>query len=238
MKTTLIIAAMLALSAGTAAQDPGYKDDRARQTKQIKTDGYDEIAVSGSYTVELVPGTEGNITVSGDADDLKKLVVESDGSTLSIHHNKEFGWKGSKRTVRITVPFESIDGVTLAGSGSITAKDAIKADSFEAALSGSGKLSLNVDAKDMEVSMSGSGRIELKGHANKLESSLSGSGELEAYGLTASTAEATVSGSGNCQVNCTEAITARVSGSGRINYKGNPAKEDTKVSGSGRVSKS
>lgn len=228
MKTTLIIAAVLALSANAAAQD----------LKQIKTEGYDEIAVSGSYTVELVAGTEGNITVSGDAGDLEKLVVESDGGTLKIHHNKEFGWKTSKKPVKITVPFESLTEVVLSGSGSITAKDIIKADFFQAVLSGSGKLSLNVNAKQLEASMSGSGKIELKGNANKLESSLSGSGHLEAYGLTAATAEANVSGSGNCQVNCTEAIVARVSGSGRINYKGNPAKEDTKVSGSGRVSKS
>ncbi|RZJ66614.1 MAG: DUF2807 domain-containing protein [Flavobacterium sp.] len=228
MKNTITFAAILAVSAFATAQE----------SKDIKTEKYDEIVVAGSYTVELVSGIEGEITVSGEADDLKKLVVESDGSTLKIHHNKEFGWKGNKKPVKITVPVESINKVTLSGSGSITGANVIKTNHFEATLSGSGKINLNLDAGEIEVSMSGSGKIELKGKADKFESNISGSGNIKAFELATATANANLSGSGNCEINCSEAIVARISGSGRIHYKGNPAKEDTKIVGSGGVTKS
>ncbi|MGV6832311.1 MAG: GIN domain-containing protein, partial [bacterium] len=45
-----------------------------------------------------------------------------------------------------------------------------------------------------------------------------------------------VAGSGDAEVVCRESLKARVAGSGDIEYKGNPAKEDTKVSGSGSIS--
>lgn len=228
MRKTIYITALLAVSALASAQ----------QTKAITTEKYDEIVVAGSYTVELVAGTEGAITVSGDAEDLKKLKIESDGTTLKIQRDREFGWKGNKKAVIITVPVESINEVTLSGSGSITNKHLLKTDHFEATLSGSGKIALNVEAKNMDIAMSGSGQITLKGKTDTLESNLSGSGNVQAFELSAVTANANLSGSGNCEVSCSDAIVARVSGSGRIHYKGNPVKEDTKVAGSGKIVKS
>ncbi|WP_278021592.1 GIN domain-containing protein [Flavobacterium ginsengisoli] len=56
--------------------------------------------------------------------------------------------------------------------------------------------------------------------------------------LKSKVVEANVSGSGNSKVACDESLTARVSGSGNIRYVGNPEKKDTKVSGSGTISKS
>ena len=45
-----------------------------------------------------------------------------------------------------------------------------------------------------------------------------------------------VAGSGDIEVVSNKSLYARVSGSGDIEYKGNPDKEDTKVSGSGTIS--
>jgi hypothetical protein len=43
-------------------------------------------------------------------------------------------------------------------------------------------------------------------------------------------------GSGDMEIVSHQSLKARVSGSGDIEYKGNPSKEDTKVSGSGSIS--
>ncbi len=226
MKKT-IIAAILAVSGFASAQ----------QSKTFKTSEYDKISVSSSYTVVLVKGKEGEITATGNQEDLSNLVVETKGVVLKIRPEKQ-NWKGNKNKVTITIPFESVDGVTLSGSGSITSSETLKADTFNVAVSGSGRINLKIDAKTMEAALSGSGRIELAGKTAKSETNISGSGKILAYALQSAVADANVSGSGSCEVNCTEAITARISGSGRISYKGNPEKEDTKVAGSGSISKS
>lgn len=220
------LATILAVSSLAAAQ----------QTKTFKTSGYDSVGVSGSYTVVFVNGNEGNITATGDQKDLDNLIVETEDGKLKIYPDNKI--KGGKKSVTVTVPVEAIEGVALSGSGSITSKDALKADEFNIALSGSGKIALNVNAKQLEAAMSGSGTIELSGNANKVESNLSGSGRIEAFDLKSATAEVNISGSGECELHCSEELTARISGSGRISYKGNPQKEDTKVVGSGRITKS
>jgi len=47
-----------------------------------------------------------------------------------------------------------------------------------------------------------------------------------------------VAGSGDIRIYCNGVLKARVAGSGDIKYKGNPSKEDTKVAGSGDITKS
>jgi len=223
----LILAGLMAVSGLSAAQ----------QTKNFQTSGYDGISVAGPYTVVLSDGKEGNITATGEADDLEALIVESDGKNLTIKPEK--GWKNRpKRNVRITIPFESINAVKLAGSGSITSSELISATNLSIALAGSGHISLKAKADTIDAKISGSGDLELSGNTTKVETNLSGSGEIHAFGLYSAIAEANISGSGNCEINCSEQITARISGSGNIVYKGNPDVEDTKVSGSGRITKS
>jgi hypothetical protein len=46
-----------------------------------------------------------------------------------------------------------------------------------------------------------------------------------------------ISGSGNASVWANESIEAKISGSGDIDYRGNPNKEITKISGSGSINK-
>ena len=66
--------------------------------------------------------------------------------------------------------------------------------------------------------------------------SISGSGDFSGFDLNADNTEVSISGSGNVEVVSNSSIKAYVSGSGDVDYKGNPDKEDTKVSGSGRIS--
>ena len=92
-------------------------------------------------------------------------------------------------------------------------------------------------ATNVDVTLTGSGDINLSGSTAEITTVLSGSGDIDTSKLKAQTADATVSGSGDTTVYCTEMILARVSGSGDIQYKGDPKKKDTKVNGSGSISK-
>ncbi|MCO4821981.1 MAG: DUF2807 domain-containing protein, partial [Flavobacteriaceae bacterium] len=56
------------------------------------------------------------------------------------------------------------------------------------------------------------------------------------FGLQSNHTEASVAGSGDIEIVSNKSLKARVSGSGDIEYKGNPDKEDSKVSGSGSIS--
>lgn len=205
-------------------------------TETRNTSDYDSVKISGSFDVDLVSGREGTISIKGEENLMPYIKVEVEDHVLKIYTQKNTSIRKSKR-VQITVPFEKISEVSLAGSGDIQTKNNIKSDTFKAKLSGSGNFNLGVDSNDFDLSLSGSGNVRLKGTADNFSTKLSGSGDIDAGDLKSKNVQVNVSGSGNSRVNCNESLTARVSGSGNIKYGGNPEKRDVKVSGSGNISK-
>lgn len=207
-------------------------------TETRTTIDYDGIKISGFFDVNLVSGKEGNITIHGEQNILEYIDVEVVDQVLKIGTKNGYNLKLSQgKSINIAVPFESISSLVLSGSGDIISKDVIKSNTFEAKLSGSGDLKLAVDTKKFNMSLSGSGDIELQGIADDLITTISGSGDINASRLQSKTANVSISGSGDTKVNCSESLFVRVSGSGDIVYYGNPAKKDTKVIGSGEISK-
>lgn len=207
-------------------------------TETRTTTTYDGIKISGFFDVDLVAGKEGSITIKGEQNILDYIDVEVVDNVLKIGTEKGYYFKTSTgKSVHITIPFESISALVLSGSGDIISKNIIKADAFDAKLSGSGDLKLMVDTQKFNMSLSGSGDIILKGTTDDFISSISGSGDINASDLKSKTVNVSISGSGDTKVNCSESLYARVSGSGDIVYYGNPAKKDTKVVGSGEISR-
>ena len=207
-------------------------------TKNISTSDYDKVAVSGFFEVELVSGEEGKITLQAEENFIEYIIIKVENNTLKINVENEV-WLNPSRghKVLITVPFESLTGVSLAGSGDIRSKNKIKAAEFKSTLSGSGDVHLDIDAKEVIGEVTGSGDMVLKGQSEDFKCTVTGSGDLNASDLESANVSAKVTGSGDCKVYCTESLEARVTGSGDISYYGDPKKKDTKVTGSGDISK-
>lgn len=242
MKQTLLLGISLLLTTITYAQwGKKIKGNGDRTTIERTTGDYDVIAASGWFDVILVEGSEGNLTLEGESNLLEHIKTEVKNDKLVIKVAKGVNlqpssWKNNGG-IYITVPVESVSGVTLSGSGDIVSETTISATNFYTNLSGSGDITLSVEAEDVSASMSGSGDINLKGKANNFEAKISGSGDIKAYDLEADNVNASISGSADIRVTANEMLKARVSGSGDIHYKGNPKKIDSKASGSGDISK-
>lgn len=208
-------------------------------TIERSTGDYDAVAVSGWFDVDLVEGNEGDISLKGEENLLEYIITEVKNGKLVIKVEKGMNLKPSswKDGIHVTVPVESINAVSLSGSGDIVGKNTIKTANFNTSMSGSGDITLDVDANAIDASMSGSGDINLSGSTTDFNVTISGSGDIKAYELDADNVDATVSGSADIKVTANESLKARVSGSGDIHYKGNPEKLDTKTSGSGDITK-
>lgn len=205
-------------------------------TKEITTSDYESVSVAGSFHVTLVKGNEGKISIKGEENIIAHIIVETKKGDLQIRTEKGYNLMPTKgKKIEITVPVESINNVSLAGSGDIVADFTIKSTTFKTSLAGSGDINLRVDTDSIEANLSGSGDIKLSGKTKSFEGNVSGSGDIEAFELVAERSKVALSGSGNISTNCSEFIEARVAGSGDIEYKGNPKKIDTKVAGSGKI---
>jgi len=208
-------------------------------SRDRSTGDYDAISVSGSFDVDLVAGAEGKVTVYADENLQEWIITEVKNGTLVIKTENGVNLRPSNWNdgIRITVPVEAISAVTLSGSGDISGKTLLKAPEFSTTMSGSGDINLEVETDELSASMSGSGDMNLKGATGRFKVAISGSGDIDAYDLQAREVDASISGSADIRVNVNELLKARVSGSGNIRYRGNPAKIDTKASGSGDISR-
>ncbi|MFK2820802.1 head GIN domain-containing protein [Flavobacteriaceae sp. LMIT009] len=205
-------------------------------TETRSTGDYDGVKCAGSMDYVLVAGTEGKITIEAESNLMEYIVTEIKNNNLIVKVKKGYNLKPSfNKALKVTIPFKDISSVSLAGSGDVWNEDKIKSNSLDVSLAGSGDMVLDIEANSVEGSLAGSGDMTLKGNTNDLTVKVAGSGDISAFGLQANNTKASVAGSGDIEVVSNKSLYARVSGSGDIEYKGNPDKEDTKVSGSGTI---
>ena len=241
MKTIKITISFLLLSvltiASTYAQwgsNTKIKGNGNVITQNRSTSEYEGVSVGGSFTVVLIAGKEGNITLNGEENILPYIVTEVKRGTLQVRYKKNTNVK-TTRKLTVTVPVEAINQVSLGGSGDVESSATLKANNFKVNLGGSGKIDLNLDASNVTASIGGSGKIVLGGSSKTLRCSIAGSASIKAYDLKTIELNANISGSGSIRTTVSEKIKAKVVGSGSIYYKGKPKYIDSKSVGSGDV---
>ncbi|WP_353778679.1 DUF2807 domain-containing protein [Winogradskyella sp. 3972H.M.0a.05] len=201
------------------------------------TSDYDAVKCAGSFDYILVAGEEGKLTIEGEENLLEYIITEVKDNKLIVKTKNNVNLKTSwNKTIKVTIPFKDISVVALSGSGDLYNKDVIKSDDLVVALAGSGDVILDINTQKVKGAVSGSGDLTLKGNTNDLDARVAGSGDFHGFNLEANNTVVSVAGSGDAEVVSRKSLKARVSGSGDIEYKGNPEKEDTKVSGSGSIS--
>ena len=204
-------------------------------TKTHTTSDYHKVNVVGFMDVILEKGTEGTIRVTTDENIHQYVTIESNNGVLNIKIKNKVNNIQLSRSINIKVPFTSLDNVSLTGSGDVLTNDKIKSDQFEAKVTGSGSMNLDIDVNRIDAKVTGSGDLKIIGSATDLKIKVIGSGDFEGGSLIAQNVEAYVSGSGDAVVVAKSSIKARVTGSGDIEYLGNPSTSDNKVSGSGDI---
>jgi len=240
MKTTTTLLALFISISMVNAQNWGknkIKGSGNEVTVTRSTSDYDEISTGGAFSVELVAGKEGTITMVGDDNLLELIVTKVENNKLKIYIEKGTWFDSRGEKIKITIPFEDISKIDFGGSGKITTKSPIKTNNLEVNMSGSGNAKIDADTTSLAAILSGSGNLNVKGATSDINVKLSGSGEIDSSNVTSENATALISGSGNIELNCSKSLTAKISGSGNIIYSGNPESVDKKVSGSGNITK-
>lgn len=233
--TVLVFLLSTTISCAQWGNNKKIKGDGNITTETRSTGSYDGLKAAGPMDFKLVQGTEGNITIKGDANLMEYIVTEVKDGKLVVKVENGKNLKPTQ-TIVVTVPYESIESVSLAGSGDIENSGTIKADAFEVSLAGSGDINLKIDTNSVESSIAGSGDIALNGTTTNLTTKITGSGDFNGKSLNSKNVTAKITGSGDASVVCNGELKARVTGSGDVSYSGKPTSKDTKVTGSGSVS--
>lgn len=201
------------------------------------TNDYDQVALEGSMDVELISGNEGELSIQAESNLMEYILTEVSGDRLKIYIEKGVQLDASRNMeIKIKVPIEDLEAVSLTGSGDIISSNKIAANDFKVSLTGSGDIELELESQKVQGRITGSGDIILSGTTEEFDCGVTGSGDFNAARLKANKVSATVSGSGDIEVYAVGHLKSRVSGSGDITYKGNPKHQDFKTFGSGSIS--
>ncbi|OUJ71650.1 head GIN domain-containing protein [Hymenobacter crusticola] len=235
---------------------PSFRSGRLASREVRQVSAFTELKLAGSPKVILRQGSPQKVELEGDPADLARVETnvsngqlrigiknndghgssDSDGGLLSRVLNSSNNVNIGPITVYVTMP--EIKALSVSGSGSIKAAEAIKATTLDLAVSGSGNLSLaQLQSTAVSSAVSGSGSITVVGAAPRHDVRISGSGNVQSADLRAEASKVSISGSGNCQVNATKTLDARIAGSGSIYVTGNP-QINSSIAGSGRVHRS
>ncbi|WP_299549560.1 head GIN domain-containing protein [Seonamhaeicola sp.] len=235
-KRTVLFLFSLFVAGASYAQWNSVKGNGNMTTVTRTTGDYDGIKCAGNMDFVLVSGNEGQIKIEGEENLMEYIVTEVKGSNLIVKVKNGKTLKSSKgKTIKVTIPFEAISKVSLAGSGDLWNESPISASDLDVSLAGSGDIVLDVKATSAKGAVAGSGDLTLKGSTNNLEVKVAGSGDFHGFSLESNNTEVSIAGSGDAKVVSNESIKGRVAGSGDIVYRGNPEKEDNKVAGSGTI---
>ena len=232
MKRILILTAFIIALTGTKLM--AGSQGSSKETRDLK--GFTSVSFGIAGDLYITIGSEYKVVLEGKKDLLDDILTEVSSDRLVIKKDRS-NWSGFNERITIYITMPEIKGLGVSGSGKAEIRDAVKTETLNLSVSGSGNIYVSeITAENLDCHISGSGNINItgKGQVAKGEISVSGSGNYKGDELQIGTLGASISGSGNCTCNVTQSLRASVSGSGNVNYAGDP-KVDARVSGSGKV---
>jgi hypothetical protein len=208
---------------------------------QVRNTGYfNQLHFDGAYTIYLSQGDTCSVKVEAEPKVLDKVTTEVKNNTLKVD-TKNGGWfccwGHGREDIKVHITVKDLKSIVIDGSADLAGKGKFVCDTLELSISGSGDINLETESKMLETSIAGSGDVKLIGKAQSFSAAIAGSGDIKAFGLAADKCEVSIAGSGDCQVNAVQELEVSIAGSGEVSYKGNPAKVNNSVSGSGEINK-
>ena len=167
-------------------------------TKNIKVDNFTGLNLAGSPNVTYTQKAgkpEVEVYTSDNIVDLLDINVVN--NTLNIKFKK--GVSVSYNKLEIRVSSETLNNISVAGSGNVELANGLKTDHLKVSVAGSGDIDAdNITCTgNLNVSVAGSGDIEGSNiTCANLTASIAGSGDLKLDNVSAAGTEASVSGSG------------------------------------------
>jgi len=202
------------------------------QTRAVEA-AFTRVVARGPFDVEIRGGAAASVVVfaAPGRHELVRTLVK-DGSLVIEPASRE----QAREDVRVSVTLPSLEGIELAGSGSVRAEAGPEPRDVGLALRGSGSLAWSGATRSLSAEVDGSGNLRVDGPAPSLHAAVSGSGNL-AYRGTAKSVTLAVAGSGDARLDGRgDSLKVATTGSGRVDARGFAARDvEISTAGSGDV---
>lgn len=195
---------------------------------------YDQLLVSNAIDIIYIPDSIDNISVSAEADELKKISIENNHGTLTIKRASHLFSMNNSSNVTVTIHHSHLKDVSLSGASDFTNKDTLVSEHFTLKLSGASDAHIHIKAVDIESIISGASDATMAGYCKNLTLISSGASDFDGSHLNNLNTEVQISGASSAKVSTINTLKGNVSGASELVYKGNPTK-DINPSGSSEI---
>jgi len=202
------------------------------ETRQVAS--FNGVVIRGSMDLILTQDPTQSLRVEAEDNIVPLITTTVDNGTLIVD-NRECIM--TTRGIRIYASIPQVRLIRIEGSGDATTTGTIASPALDLSIEGSGSITMNIDGETVKSTIDGSGDIDLSGKAGAHTVLIDGSGDLNAEDMPVGRYSITIDGSGDCHVNVLDTLDVVINGSGDVTYKGNPGTVNTKINGSGSVSK-
>lgn len=203
------------------------------KTQSRKLDDFTKIDMSIPGNIKIITGDSASIKITSCESYLNAITFEVRRDRLMLNGDICIA---DNDDVSIVITLPELCGISISGSANVFSETPIRTDELDIAVSGSGKVSLNVFTNSIICDIAGSGDINLNGTTKILDVDIEGSGSFKGLGLNSYKAYVEIAGSGNASVVALNKLEAKVAGSGEIKYSGEPELH-IDITGSGKVNK-
>lgn len=211
----------------------------AQSSRDISVKNFKSIAVSSGIDLYLTQGNTEALTIKGDNDLIKDVVIEQGNGNIHIKYKEGVNWGRlfKNQSIKVYVNYKTLTGLSASGGSDIYTQNNLKSDVLNLRASGGSDLKLSLTVKDLSLTISGGSDADLKGSGENLQLTASGGSDVNAFRYIVNNAKATVSGGSDANIYVNKALEASASGGSDVNYKGNASVRKTSSSKSGDINR-
>lgn len=207
------------------------------QSRNVEVKNFNSVGVSSGIDLYLTQAGSETLTIKGDNDLIRDVVVEQKGTSLIIKYKDGINWSRlfKNQSIKVYLNYKTLRSIAASGGSDVFTTNVLKADALNLAASGGADMKLNLSVRDLRIASSGGSDLELKGSGENLSIATSGGSDIDAFGYVVNNARVAASGGSDANVYVNKALEAIASGGSDVNYKGHPAVKKSGSSRSGDV---
>ena len=176
--------------------------------------GATEVAVSGALSVDIGPGAEAKVEISGDDNIVPLITTEVNGGRIEIAARKSLR---SKVPLVIRVSLPRLTAVSVSGASNAVVHDA--------------------KGESLKLVAEGASKLRADGAVQQLTLEASGASDADLDQLAVERARARLSDASEAEVAVSRALDAHLSGASTLKYRGDPPELKQEVNGASSLVK-
>ncbi|MBC7947333.1 MAG: DUF2807 domain-containing protein [Chitinophagaceae bacterium] len=188
-------------------------------TKDIAVQPFDQMTVSGAFSVQLSQGNKEEVKIEADDNLQSYFEVKNEGSKLVISMKKDVNIS-TKKKMKVFITFRKLKEMDLKTVGDVSSDQTLSFDDLKIGNKSVGSVTLKLNAGKLTIDNKSVGDIKLSGKAENVTIRNKSVGSIKAADFVVQKMDIDNDGIGSAEVNAEKELKVKDSFLGKVTNKG------------------